>query len=853
MSTATPAARRLSPEAGWARHAEALADWAKARMVARSDVFGAYYQLDDGTYRQYTADGPLTLEILAAHFRGERTIGLHSLSPDDQCKRVVADIDAHDDTASPEANLELALAASRRALDWGLTPILVDSNGKGGYHVNVLLKKPLPGLVAHWLVRQLIADHKDHGFSEPPECFPKQTGLSFTNVYGNWIRIPGKHHKRPHWSRVYCFDKDRWLEGEQAALYLIGHRGDDPVNVLAEHKAANPEAPRPQNGASRHSSNGSTVASDASDLELAPQILDAIAGDADGYDSWLSVGMCLHQRFDGSDAGLRLWDDWSRRSPKYTEGCCDAKWGGFQRGGALGFGTLIKRAEARGWRRPNERAERTASGGATKQPAARGEDGANDRPEFTNVRFAGDKKRAVDQPDLLASLAKITGGSIRRVGSGLFAHDGGDADLLQLSSSESLFAYVAQRARIYWGEGPSLTTKKQFFEAARQNAPQFEAVEKYPHFPPVPRVYYACSLPKAAGDGRALDGLLSLFSPATELDRELIRAFVLTLFWGGPPGKRPMFLAEGPADDPKNGRGVGKSDLFSILAKLVGNPFSNVSARDDISTITKRIINDTGRKRVLLLDNVKAERFSWGDLEALITAPTVSGHRLFVGEETRPNLIVYAMTMNGASLSEDLAQRVVMIRLARPDSYHRDGKAWEEHVSGYIDRHYSKIVADVMAAFNSPPQPIRAEQRWAEWTHKVLARCQRADELQQLLVERQSDINDDRMAARDFGQFLAAQVRREKRCDPAGAKVWFSAEALVPIVSAYTGEKVGQRAVSKKIGRMKPPELTKSDGKHARGWLWTGPKANPHSSPDRWVHAHPVPEEQEEEAEGPVF
>lgn len=589
---------------------------------------------------------------------------------------------------------------------------------------------------------------------------------------------------------------------------------------------------------------------DCRDLVQASEMLRCL-DPSSPYKEWLDVGMALHARFHGSSEALKVWEGWSRPSDKFTEGECEDKWRTFS-GDGVKFGTIVARAKAAGWR-PSRTTARATAGGSAAEPTERAEEATGDRPLFTNLEFVGDKKKPVDQPELLAHLGEITSGAIRRVGSGLFAHDGGDADLLQLASSESLFAYVAQRARIYWGEGPALTTKKQLFEAARQNVPQFEAVEKYPHFPPVPRVYYACSQPKEPGDGSALDGLLSLFSPATDLDRELIRAFVLTLFWGGPAGKRPMFLAEGPADDPKNGRGVGKSDLFAILAKLVGNPFSNVSARDDISTITKRIINDSGRKRVLLLDNVKSERFSWGDLEALITAPTVSGHRLFVGEETRPNLIVYAMTMNGASLSEDLAQRVVMIRLARPESYHRDGKAWEEHVSNYIARHYPRIVADVMATFNAPPQPIRAEQRWAEWTHKVLARCHRADELQQLLVERQGDINDDRQAARDFGQFLAAQIRREKSCDPAGAKVWFSAEALVPIVSAYTGEKVGQRAVSKKIGRMKPPELTKSDGKHARGWLWTGPEANPHSRPDRWVHAHPVPEEQEEGAEGPVF
>lgn len=44
---------------------------------------------------------------------------------------------------------------------------------------------------------------------------------------------------------------------------------------------------------------------------------------------------------DLGDAGLQLWDAWSRKSPKYREGACDEKWRTFKgRGNNLGLGSL---------------------------------------------------------------------------------------------------------------------------------------------------------------------------------------------------------------------------------------------------------------------------------------------------------------------------------------------------------------------------------------------------------------------------------------------------------------------------------------------------------------------------------
>jgi hypothetical protein len=74
----------------------------------------------------------------------------------------------------------------------------------------------------------------------------------------------------------------------------------------------------------------------------------------------------------------------------------------------------------------------------------------------------------------------------------------------------------------------------------------------------------------SGGHGKALESLLARYNPATEVDRDLLRAFFLSLFWGGEPGHRPCFLVTAPDDDRQAGRGVGKSTIAKHGARCTG-------------------------------------------------------------------------------------------------------------------------------------------------------------------------------------------------------------------------------------------------------------------------------------------
>ena len=99
------------------------------------------------------------------------------------------------------------------------------------------------------------------------------------------------------------------------------------------------------------------------DFDLISSAISAMAGfRCDDRQGWLGVGMAVHAGTGGSDAGLSLWDDWSRQSEKYRPGECLRQWRSFKgegkagRGG-IGLGSLVHWADqdSPGWRgRPDK-------------------------------------------------------------------------------------------------------------------------------------------------------------------------------------------------------------------------------------------------------------------------------------------------------------------------------------------------------------------------------------------------------------------------------------------------------------------------------------------------------------------
>lgn len=70
-----------------------------------------------------------------------------------------------------------------------------------------------------------------------------------------------------------------------------------------------------------------------------PVVLLAKIG-ADDRQTWRDLGAALHSEFP-DNFGRKLWDDWSRKSPKFDKKEQDKTWGAFKADGGITFGTLV--------------------------------------------------------------------------------------------------------------------------------------------------------------------------------------------------------------------------------------------------------------------------------------------------------------------------------------------------------------------------------------------------------------------------------------------------------------------------------------------------------------------------------
>jgi hypothetical protein len=324
-----------------------------------------------------------------------------------------------------------------------------------------------------------------------------------------------------------------------------------------------------------------------------------------------------------------------------------------------------------------------------------------------------------------------------------------------LKDKKDFFAWVHSDINLQWISGSGIS-KDEFFKFAVNNCDSYEFLSDFPHYPPIRNVLYLPKNYPNAG-GEALNKFISYFCPASHLDARLIQALALTLFWGGPPGQRPGFLLTTEDTGPSGGIGYGKTTLANKMAELCGGSIV-LSPEEGHEAVAKRILspaNGKANQRVLLLDNIKKLKLSNAGLEALITSQEISGHRMYGGHAVSPNYFVSILTLNGASLSRDLASRCVPILLGKAPK----NQNWLAEINAFVEENRDQIIGDIGLLLSSPGNPLPNNNctRWANWEAGVLNKVDQPVECRNEILSRQAKFNGDASDASGFIDLILEQ------------------------------------------------------------------------------------------------
>lgn len=227
----------------WRDHAQQLAAWVMQRMINRTDVWGRYLPLRNRKMTDGSSNHAITAPFrdergkvfldessLEKHFRTSAAggqLGLHSMGSDRTSRWFAIDIDLHDEddlSVSAEGNFVAALGWYEHLQSSGLDPILMDSNGAGGFHLLVVFAEPMESESVNRFATDLVGDFSRRGLDELPEVFP---GQGRSHRYGNWLRLPGRHHTRDHYTRIWNdepWDDEKWLVGFDAVQRILTMR-----------------------------------------------------------------------------------------------------------------------------------------------------------------------------------------------------------------------------------------------------------------------------------------------------------------------------------------------------------------------------------------------------------------------------------------------------------------------------------------------------------------------------------------------------------------------------------------------------------------------------------------------------
>jgi hypothetical protein len=229
-------------------------------------------------------------------------------------------------------------------------------------------------------------------------------------------------------------------------------------------------------------------------------------------------------------------------------------------------------------------------------------------------------------------------------------------------------------------------------------------------------------------------------------------------------------------------------------------------------------------------------------LERLITRTEITGHQMYNGFATRPNLLTWVVTINGAFFSTDMAQRAVVIRLQRPPETTHN---WDAETAKFIHNNRDAIVADVRWHLEvKEAATLKKVNRWGPWCLGVLSRCQQPDSLLTDLAKRGNEIDADKqdieLALDHLGGCIASYYdsnpdEKSPSLATANLVVWAPTAWFVQALRLLKRD-CNDRQAQQFLARMtSSPRFVVSRTNVRRGYLWIGQGVDMKSPPPELI------------------
>jgi 5S rRNA maturation endonuclease (ribonuclease M5) len=461
-------------------------------------------------------------------------------------------------------------------------------------------------------------------------------------------------------------------------------------------------------------------------------------------------------------------------------------------------------------------------------------------------RQIGNETKMVKVPrrltDIIEDVHKRFIGFPRRVGdaSAMFDHDRETGEIMSIHSASALFAWMQRKSgrKIEWERGSAFVEKSELFHGLHAEAQRYDAISHVPDWPKRSGVYYAHDpLPEPSPDHKYFNEFIDFFSPADAANRTLLKAFVCAPLWYVRGIPRPAFTI-----DSTEGAGCGKTTLVEMVADVYKSPPIKVNVKElktKVEDITKRLVSTSGRLlRMLLVDNATG-RLDSAELADMITAQSISGKAPYGrGEETRPNNITFCVTSNSAQLSNDLADRSIVINVKRP----RRDPNWKGNLLAYVEKYRMHIIADMIDKLEKGPTLKKVPHtRFPEFEQTILRAVCYDDYEYEAAVATMNESKGNSNAEEDCAQIVEEGVR-ENLMKVAELRLnqnifitssifnrwlkWISDSDLTSRVTMQDVRTFSKNGHTERLAH-RPERLRLGNGSQPRGVLWAGDPTNP--------------------------